>query len=85
MIQQSIRVDQVKYDADHDVLHVFLGPYSPSFDDEDFPGIIVHRSAVDERITGITILDYSKIDSDVLRSALPLFDFSSVTVQSAGH
>lgn len=69
---------QVKYDADHDVLHIFFPPFVPSFDDEEYPGIIIRRSVTDERITGLTILDFSKRNPQELESLLPEYRLSAL-------
>lgn len=78
MMPIMIKPGSVKYDVDHDVLHVFFPPSVPSFDDEELPGIIIKRSANDERITGLVILDYSKRDGYFLKNVLPRFDFSKL-------
>jgi hypothetical protein len=56
----KISTYQHKYDDEHDVLHIFFPPYAPSYDDEEYPGIIIKRSVTDERITGFVIIDYKK-------------------------
>ena len=68
----------VTYDKRHDVLHVFFYPEHFSIDEEKFPGVIIRRSIEDERITGLTILDYSKRDKKVLDLLLPEYDFSGI-------
>ena len=74
MIPKNLGRYQKKYDEDHDVLHVFFPPFAPSFDDEEYPGVIIKRSAIDERITGITILDFKK-NKEIAKKILPQFDF----------
>lgn len=81
MTRVRINGQQAKYDSRHDVLHVVFQPIVSSFEDEDFPGIIVRRSIIDERITGIVILDYSKRSKDSLRTFLPHYDFDKITLQ----
>jgi len=79
MIRVPLQNNQAKYDARHDVLHVYLYPSRLSFDDELFPGIVVRRDIDDEDvITGLTILDYSKRNPQTLESMLPLFDFTTL-------
>jgi hypothetical protein len=67
-------VQNYKYDLDHDVLHIFFPPASPSVDDEEYPGIIVKHSVEDERITGVVILDFSKRSDRELGTYLPRYD-----------
>lgn len=73
MIPVKIKDNQVKYDADHDVLHVFFPPYAPSFDDEEYPGVIIRRSLIDERITGLKVLDFIQRDPGELKIILPQY------------
>jgi len=77
MIRVQIKSEQAKYDNQHDVLHVMFPPADLSIDDEDFPGIIVRRSVRDDRITGLTILDFSK-RKEFLKEYLPRYDFSKI-------
>lgn len=72
---------QVKYDEKNDILHVYFLPSTSSYDDEDYPGIIIRRSMVDERITGVIIMDYSKQDRDTLKRLLPFLDIDRIQVQ----
>lgn len=81
MTRVRIKGQQAKYDSRHDVLHVVFKPVDSSFEDEDFPGIIIRRSINDERITGIVIMDYSKRSRDSLRSFLPHYDFDKIILQ----
>jgi hypothetical protein len=41
MTHVKVTKNNAKYDSRHDVLHVFLAPSRPYYDDEDFPGIII--------------------------------------------
>lgn len=78
MIRVRINNKIAKYDFNHDILHVFFKPYSPSYDDEEFPGIIIKRSEIDESITGLVILDFSKRTPRELKMLLPKYDFPTV-------
>ncbi|PKM90323.1 MAG: hypothetical protein CVU87_02755 [Firmicutes bacterium HGW-Firmicutes-12] len=80
MTQKNINNKQVKYDADHDVLHIFLSSFAPAFDDEDYPGIVIKRAVDDERITGIVIMDYKKRDIKELSYILPRYNFKMLNV-----
>ncbi|MBX6396520.1 MAG: DUF2283 domain-containing protein [Alicyclobacillaceae bacterium] len=83
MIRVHIREDQVRYDADHDVLHVYFPPLDLADDEEDFPGIIIRRSVHDDRIIGLVIMDYSKRDKKFLEAVLPRYDFSDIRINRA--
>lgn len=49
----------VKYDEEHDVLHIHLAPYEYTEDEEVVPGVIIRLSAREpKRLIAITILDY---------------------------
>ena len=61
-------------DDRHDVLHVFARPISPSFDDEDYPGIVVRRAVQDGHVTGVTVLDFSRRPKWELAQPLPFVD-----------
>ncbi|WP_338826306.1 hypothetical protein MTBGP_11140 [Moorella thermoacetica] len=78
MIPVRITNKQVKYDQDHDILHVFFYPEELSVDDEDYPGIVIRRSIKDDRVTGIMIMDYSRRSKDLLRTVLPRYDFKEI-------
>lgn len=78
MIRMHINDKNVKYDINHDVLHVFFRPYTPSYDDEEFPGIIVKRDELDERVTGLVVLDFMKRSSKELRTLLPKYELGSL-------
>lgn len=74
----AIKPNRVKYDQRHDVMHVFLSTGEPAFDDEDYPGIIIRRSMKNDKVIGITILDFSKRTKAELGRSLPKYDFSGV-------
>ena len=74
MIRLDATNAKTNYDERHDVFHVFVCPMSPSYDDEDYPGIVVRRSMRDDRVTGITVLDFSKRPKQELARNLPFVD-----------
>jgi hypothetical protein len=78
MTRVKITEQQVNYDSSHDILHVFFYPEHLSIDDEEFPGIVIRRSVEDERITGLTIMDFSRCNNEVLDNLLPEYDFSTI-------
>jgi hypothetical protein len=67
-----------KYDSAHDVMHLFFPPMEPSLDDEHYPGVIVRRSAVDDRIVGVVIGDYSKRRHEELKQQIPIIAYSAL-------
>lgn len=79
MTRVQIRNENVRYDADHDVLHVFFDFDGYLVDDEDFPGVFVRRSIEDNQVAGFIILDYKK-RKDILSKLLPDYDFSSIQI-----
>ena len=74
MIRLDATNTRTNYDDRHDGLHVFACPMSPSFDDEDYPGIVVRRAMQDERVIGVTVLDFSKRSKQELAQWLPFVD-----------
>lgn len=78
MTRMMIQNPQIRYDRGNDVMHVYFPPSAPSYDDEDYPGIVVRRSMTDERITGVTLLSYSRISRDVLTVVLPFLDLGAL-------
>ena len=72
-----------QYDRDHGIMHVTFLPYSSSWDDEEFPGVIIRRAMSDERITGVRIIGYSRKSRDFLAAALPWLDIDALPSDSA--
>ena len=64
-----------KYDADHDVLHVFLGNQYNASAEEEFPGVYVSRDDDTEEIVGFTVIDYRK-NRHLLHEHYPQYDFT---------
>jgi DNA repair photolyase len=85
MTHVKVTKNNAKYDSRHDVLHVFLAPSRPYYDDEDFPGIIIKRAEDDASTVGLTILDFTKRDSAQLSYALPGYDFTVFKGTSEKH
>ena len=65
-----------KYDADHDVMHVFLGSQAYSSSEEVVEDIYVTRNDDTEAIVGFTILDFKARNDQLVRALYPQFDFS---------
>jgi len=69
------------YDREHDILYVYVSNSPPSYsDDEEVKGVYIKRSMDDDDfITGVTIMDYSKRNRQLLRKSVPFyFDFDAV-------
>lgn len=71
-------ISAMKYDGRNDVLHIFFPPPVPSESNEIYPGIFVRRSEVDDRISGVVIMDYSKRDKSLLQNLLPFIDIKEL-------
>lgn len=78
MTQLLIPNPYIKYDKNYDILYVYYTPATPAYDDEDFPGVIIRRSMIDERIVGVQIFDYSSHSIEFLRKALPFLDLDKI-------
>lgn len=64
-----------KYDAEHDILHVFLpGPPGGYYAEELCPGVYVERLEQDDRIIGAIVFDYSTWNKEELVSLLPFLE-----------
>lgn len=74
----QITDEQIKYDDNHDVLHVYFHPVGFSTDDEEYPGIVIRRAVNDNHVTGLVIMDFSKRDKNSLEQLLPTYDFSQL-------
>lgn len=84
MIAPSPVNGKVKYDRDYDVLRIRFPLLSGdfSYDDETYPGVYVSRSEIDDRITGIMVLDFSRRSSRELKLLLPMVAWDEVNVQA---
>ena len=67
-----------KYDADHDVLHVFLNNdewwQTPA--DEEAKNIYVRRNEDTDEIAGFIILDYKSKNAEIVKKMYPQYNFS---------
>ena len=66
-----------KYDADHDVLHVFLSDnyWKNSSSDEEADDIYVTRDDDTNELLGFVILDYQK-NVEIVKKMYPQYNFS---------
>lgn len=60
-----------RYDRDHDVMHLFIPPMEPAYDEEVKPGIFVAKSEPGERVVEVIVLDFSRRKPGELRDVLP--------------
>lgn len=76
-------IRKLSYDKVHDVLRVFLPlpKNSASYDDEEYPDIIVSRSDDDDRISGVMVMDYSRKPIDELKRVVPYLSWESLQNQ----
>lgn len=48
----------VNYDSTNDILYISLGAPVPSISEEKEEGVIIRRSLENNKISGVTIMDY---------------------------
>ena len=65
-----------KYDADHDVMHIYLGSLRDSSAEEVRKNIFVIRNDYTEAIVGFTILNFKEKNQQLVQLLYPQFDFS---------
>ncbi|WP_156779667.1 DUF2283 domain-containing protein [Desulforamulus reducens] len=80
MIKRKPNKLQVTYDREYDILYVSVGDPVPSYSDEEgLKGLYIRRSMDSDKVTGVTIMDYSKRNKISLTKYSPLkIDFSSL-------
>ncbi len=61
----------LNYDENHDVLYVSLGTPKPSYCDNDIDGVLIRRSIKSNRLSGLTIMDFSKKNKEQLKRIIP--------------
>lgn len=61
----------VDYDREHDVLYVSLGKPKPSYCDDDIEGVLIRRTMDTNRLSGVTIMDFSRKTRDQLKRIIP--------------
>lgn len=61
----------MSYDNKHDVLYVSIGKPQPSYCDNDINGVLIRRSIVNNRYSGVTIMDFSRKSKDQLKTIIP--------------
>lgn len=86
--QRKIRIAKepkkltVNYDQEHDVLYISVGKPVPSFSDEEgLKGLYIRRAMGSGKVTGATVMDYSKRNKRSLGKYLPFkVDFHSLEI-----
>jgi len=70
------------YDQRHDILYVSIGNPVPSYSNEEkLKGVYVRKAIGTEKITGATVMDYSKRDKQTLGKYIPFkVDFHNVRI-----
>lgn len=61
----------IGYDQDHDILYVSIGAPVPSYCDEDIEGVLFRKSMKSHKLSGVTIMDFSKKTELQLERILP--------------
>lgn len=61
----------VNYDKDHDVLYVAIGNPKPSYCDDDIEGVLIRRAMDSNRLSGVTIMDFSRKTREQLQRIIP--------------
>lgn len=71
---------QISYDQEYDILYVSIGDPVPSYSDEEgLKGFYIRRAMATDKVTGVTIMDYSKRNKRSLAKFSPLkIDFNSL-------
>lgn len=62
----------IGYDQDHDILYVTIGAPVPSYCDEDNEGVLFRKSTNSHKLSGVTIMDFSKKTELQLQRILPI-------------
>ncbi len=75
----ALEIRHSNYDTEFDVLRILfpLPDNMFSYDEELSPGIILSRSETDERISGVTVLDFSERTVRELQVLVPIVDWKS--------
>ncbi|HBC94325.1 MAG TPA: hypothetical protein DCZ10_15860 [Pelotomaculum sp.] len=61
----------LNYDKEHDVMYVSLGAPKPSYCDDDIEGVLIRRSLESNRLSGVTIMDFSRKTKEQLKRIIP--------------
>lgn len=60
LTEPLVRVTKSNYDADHDVLYLFIGHPQFGYEEETYPGIYLRRTEETDEVIGAIIMDYQK-------------------------
>ncbi|MGQ9533041.1 MAG: DUF2283 domain-containing protein [Desulfotomaculales bacterium] len=61
----------VRYDEEHDVMHLFFPPTELAYDEEVEPGIFLAISELSGRVVEAAVLDFSRREPAELQRVLP--------------
>lgn len=76
---QELNNMKVSYDKTHDVLYLYFGDPTISYDDEMAPGIILRLSDESDSVTGVIIIDYKKRNYKDVEQVIPInINFNAV-------
>jgi len=71
---------KVKYDAEHDVLYIFIGQPRYGYEDEVYPGIFLRKDEDSDEVIGVIIMDFTKKSKSIMRSQIPfVVDYDAVS------
>ena len=79
-IRRSSKNLLINYDSQHDILYISIEEPVPSFSDEEhLKGLYIRRAQDSGRITGATVMDYSKRNKQILKKYIPFkVDFNNI-------
>lgn len=67
------------YDEDEDILYIYVGKPAPAITKEKEEGILIRHSIKNNKIIGVTILDYKyKINNNIKINIPKQFDLKKV-------
>lgn len=77
MVKRKPNNLKFNYDRKHDVLYISVGDPVPSYSDETgLKGLYIRRAIDTEKLTGVTIMDYSKRSKKSIAKHIPFrFDY----------
>ncbi|GAB6180970.1 hypothetical protein JCM14036_22890 [Desulfotomaculum defluvii] len=61
----------LNYDKSHDILYVSIGLPKPSYCADDIEGVLIRRAIQTDRLSGVTIMDFSQRSKEQLKKIIP--------------
>jgi uncharacterized protein YuzE len=74
----------IHYDSKNDVMYISFGEPTPSYSDELADGIYLRYDMITDEISGITIMDFSKRQTELNQLYVP-FDISFDKIREEAH